>query len=234
MWYLEPLLCTNVHGSKFEIGLDYEICWFYWRFLHAMLPDDLPMFSYLPRGFFFNMQSITGKRTGVLSVKKLCYGKVVVPHLWFERLMKALLKMGFVLSSYDICFLLKKDMMIVAYVDDDCGISASDPSMLDQLINDLWASQRIWSRTWRWLWNLPWCWDPQEASWWPLLLLIHCKKVSSRKSLKLPRWPAAAPTMFLPPQLPSAKTKLAKTGSIVVGISPISWFSLQLHSESQI
>ena len=40
-------------------------------FLHAKLPDEIPMYAYLPRGFFSNMRSITGERT-ILKMKKSC------------------------------------------------------------------------------------------------------------------------------------------------------------------
>ena len=104
-------------------------------FLHASLPDNLDMYVHLPRGFFSNMRSITGERT-VLKMKKSCYGSTIAPRLWFEHLMSALLDMGFKPSSYDKCFLIKEDMLLVVYVD-DCGISTDDPSKIDKLIEDL-------------------------------------------------------------------------------------------------
>ena len=49
-------------------------------FLHAKLPEHIPMFVHLPRGFYSNMRSITGERT-ILNMKKSCYGSKVAPCL---------------------------------------------------------------------------------------------------------------------------------------------------------
>ena len=50
--------------------------------------------------------------------------------------MKAFTELGFESSSYDKCFLIRKDMMIVVYVD-DCGISTDDPKKVDILVEQL-------------------------------------------------------------------------------------------------
>ncbi|CAJ1945013.1 unnamed protein product [Cylindrotheca closterium] len=50
--------------------------------------------------------------------------------------MKAFHELGFESSSYDKCFLIRKDMMIVVYVD-DCGISTDKPEKIDELVNQL-------------------------------------------------------------------------------------------------
>ncbi|CAJ1949055.1 unnamed protein product [Cylindrotheca closterium] len=104
-------------------------------FLHAPLPKELPMFAHLPRGFYSNMRSITGERT-VLNLQKSCYGTTVAPRLWFEHVMKAFKELGFESSPYDKCFLIRKDMMIVVYVD-DCGISCDKPEKIDELVQQL-------------------------------------------------------------------------------------------------
>ena len=104
-------------------------------FLHAKLPDNLPMFAHLPRGFYSNMKSITGERT-VLRLRKSIYGTTVAPRLWFEHVMRAFHDLGFTSSAYDQCFLIRSDMMIVVYCD-DCGISTDDPSKIDTLVHQL-------------------------------------------------------------------------------------------------
>ncbi|CAJ1928508.1 unnamed protein product [Cylindrotheca closterium] len=93
------------------------------------------MFAHLPRGFYSNMRSITGERT-VLHLKKSAYGTTIAPRLWYKHLMKAFHELGFESSSYDKCFLIRKDMMIVVYVD-DCGISTDKPEKIDELVNQL-------------------------------------------------------------------------------------------------
>ncbi|CAJ1962760.1 unnamed protein product [Cylindrotheca closterium] len=50
--------------------------------------------------------------------------------------MKAFHELGFESSSYNKCFLIRKDMMIVVYVD-DCGISTDKPEKIDALVNQL-------------------------------------------------------------------------------------------------
>lgn len=63
----------------------------------------------------------------------------MAPRLWFEYLMKALLELDFKPSSYDKCFLINKDdMLMVVYVD-DCGILTNNPKKVDTLIADLRA-----------------------------------------------------------------------------------------------
>eukprot|EP00980_Cylindrotheca_fusiformis_P005885 scaffold1235_cov177-Cylindrotheca_fusiformis.AAC.1 len=104
-------------------------------FLHAPLPEDLPMFAYLPRGFHSAMSSITGQRI-VLKLKRSLYGTVCAPKLWHDFCMAAFFDMGFVPSSYDRCFLIRKDMLIVVYVD-DCGISSDDPEKILALVDEL-------------------------------------------------------------------------------------------------
>ena len=106
-------------------------------FLHAKLPEHLSIFAHLPRGFYSNMRSITGERT-VLQLKKSQYGTSVAPRLWMDHLMAAFKELGFKSSSYDKCFLIREDMMIVVYVD-DCGISTDKPEKVDELVAQLRA-----------------------------------------------------------------------------------------------
>jgi len=81
------------------------------------------------------MRSITGERT-VLKLQKSIYGTVVAPKLWFEHVMRGFRELGFEPSAYDPCFLIRKDMMVVVYVD-DCGVAADDPKKIDELVRQL-------------------------------------------------------------------------------------------------
>lgn len=98
-------------------------------FLHAVLKD--PIWIHLPRGY------ISTKGPGTcLRLKKSLYGSSTSPKLWFECISEALIKLGFKQTKYDPCFFYKSDMMIVLYVD-DAGISAKDPKLIDELIEQL-------------------------------------------------------------------------------------------------
>jgi len=56
-------------------------------FLMAELPNSMPTWLHLPRGF----QSTAGEWT-CLKLKKSAYGLCAVPKLWGEHLLKALLE----------------------------------------------------------------------------------------------------------------------------------------------
>jgi Reverse transcriptase (RNA-dependent DNA polymerase) len=65
------------------------------------------------------------------------YGLAEAPRLWFLHLFDALVnKLSFVQSKLDPCLLLKKDMMMIVFVD-DCGIAYKNRSEFNKLLKDL-------------------------------------------------------------------------------------------------
>jgi Reverse transcriptase (RNA-dependent DNA polymerase) len=99
-------------------------------FVQALL--DEPTWIHLPRGF----QASEGGRK-CLRLKKSLYGLAAAPRLWYLHLFDALInKLGFVQSKLDRCLLMKKDMMMIVFVD-DCGIAYKNKSDFDKLIADL-------------------------------------------------------------------------------------------------
>ena len=66
-------------------------------------------------------------------MKKSLYGLRIAPKMWAQTISKALLELGFVTSPFDACFFLRRDMMIVLYVD-DAGIAAANMKTIDKLI----------------------------------------------------------------------------------------------------
>lgn len=98
-------------------------------FLHAYL--DEPLWVQLPRGF----RSALG-RHACLELKRSCYGTSFAPKLWFDLLLSALLEDGFTQSQFDPCFLFKREMLLVLYVD-DTGIAAKHEADVTALIQRL-------------------------------------------------------------------------------------------------
>ena len=106
-------------------------------FVQAKLPDDMPVFAHLPRGFRSMIETQTGARAA-LRMKKSIYGMAVAPRLWHEHLVKGLKKLGFQQSKHDNCLFFKKDHLLVVYVD-DCGLSCRIPSDVDKFVSQLRA-----------------------------------------------------------------------------------------------
>ena len=100
-------------------------------FIQASLP--YPVWIHLPRGFGTNAPS--GRRL-CLRLKKTVYGQKESPKLWYEHLYKALKSEGFHQCLHDPCLLLKKNMLMVTFVD-DCGIAYLHEKDVETLITNL-------------------------------------------------------------------------------------------------
>jgi hypothetical protein len=100
-------------------------------FVQATLEE--PVWIHLPRGF---NSSRTGPGKTCLRLCRSLYGLSVAPKLWYEHLFAFFLADGFQQSEYDKCLLFKKDMLIIAYVDDS-GIASVRKSDVDDLIKRL-------------------------------------------------------------------------------------------------
>lgn len=98
-------------------------------FVQAAL--ETPVWIHLPRGFRSTMNGKT-----CLRLKKSLYGLSVAPRLWHEHLLAALIAEGFVQSENDPCLFMKKDMLIVLFVD-DAGIAVKNKDDIDVLIQNL-------------------------------------------------------------------------------------------------
>ena len=98
-------------------------------FLHAKL--DEPIWIHLPRGYRSTRRGKT-----CLRLKKSLYGTRFAPKLFYLCILEALIKLGFVQSKMDPCFLMKKDIMLVIYVD-DLLISAKSQALIDELLQAL-------------------------------------------------------------------------------------------------
>ena len=88
-------------------------------------------FIHPPRGF-----RTKSKQKSCLRLKKSIYGLSVAPRLWHQHLWKALEKLGLKQSKHDHCLLLRKDLIVICYVD-DLGIQAPTQLIVDELIKQL-------------------------------------------------------------------------------------------------
>ena len=84
-----------------------------------------------PRGLSFK-----DKSDKVLHLIKSLYGLKQAPKTFYEKLKRGLEQRGFVASTMDPCLFMKKDMMVVIYVDDTI-IAGPDPNAIEHLIKDL-------------------------------------------------------------------------------------------------
>ena len=67
-----------------------------------------------------------------MKLKKSLYGLAIAPRLWYQHSSAALIKEGFKQSQFDPCLWIKKDIMLVQYVD-DLGIGAKNKALVDEL-----------------------------------------------------------------------------------------------------
>ena len=97
--------------------------------MQASLPS--PIWVHLPRGF----RSLRPTKT-CLRLKKSQYGLTVAPRLWYQKLIAALLDMGYKQSKQDPCLLFKDNSLLVVYVD-DLGVAAPSSEIIDKFVSDL-------------------------------------------------------------------------------------------------
>ena len=117
------------------LGWDTSNIDFSQAFVQAALA--VPVWIHLPRGFHDDSTTPGPKRC--LKLLKSLYGLSEAPRLWYLHLFNALINdLGFTQSTIDPCLLLKRDMMIVIFVD-DCAISYKHQKDYDGLVADLQA-----------------------------------------------------------------------------------------------
>ena len=102
-------------------------------YTNAFAQADLEEQVYIepPKGLRFK-----DKMDKVLHLVKSLYGLKQAPKTFFEKLKKGLEQRGFVASTMDPCLFMKKNMMVVVYVDDTI-IAGPDPDAIERLIKDL-------------------------------------------------------------------------------------------------
>jgi hypothetical protein len=113
-------------------GLETQALDFVLAFPQADL--DVPVFMKLPPGI--DVGKDAQKDAYVISLKSSLYGLKQSSANWYECLKKGLERRGFTESKSDPCVFLKKDMIILTYVD-DCILISNKKEMLDQFIHSL-------------------------------------------------------------------------------------------------
>jgi len=110
-------------------------------FPQALLED--PVFMRVPQGWFVKNGKLTQHQNPkhnnllhYLKRKRNLYGCKQVAWNWFKHLTTGLLKQGFIQSKTDSCLFLRKDCILVVYVD-DCLIIAKEDWIIDELIHQL-------------------------------------------------------------------------------------------------
>ena len=104
-----------------------------WANAFVQTPLKQPEFVGLPTGY----KSRLGPNT-CLRLKQSLYGSVLAPKRWYEYLREALLDIGLKECDNDKCMFIKKDLIMVLYVD-DAGIAAPTWKIIDDFVAQLKA-----------------------------------------------------------------------------------------------
>ena len=124
-WSTVRLLLTMILSNEWTTKqVDYTNA-----FAQATLEEQV--YIEKPRGLSFK-----DKSDKVLHLIKSLYGLKQAPKTFYEKLKRGLEQRGFVASTMDPCLFMKKNMMVVIYVDDTI-IAGPDPNAIEHLIKDL-------------------------------------------------------------------------------------------------
>jgi hypothetical protein len=114
---------------------------------YTQAPIDCEIYMCVPAQFIvnasgeleFSLHPTTGNSTEhVLLLTKNLYGLRQAGNNWFDKLKDSLLARGFQQSSIDPCLFIRKDLILVVYVD-DCLLFAKDDATLEKMILSLQA-----------------------------------------------------------------------------------------------
>ena len=100
-------------------------------------PLDVDVFMELPYGFAVDGITDDGSKGYVLKLNKSLYGLKQAAYNWFEMLSKGLRDRGFKASETDPCVFLRKDCIVLCYVDDCILISKKNSKVADDLVHSL-------------------------------------------------------------------------------------------------
>ena len=116
------LLILSLQHDLTTVSIDFKNA-----FVQSSLPE--PIFVEFPQGYG------RGARDKVLKVSKSLYGDRRAPQLWYNHLKSHLesKELGFTVSATDHCMFLRKDCILVYYVDDAILIS-KDPAVVDDVL----------------------------------------------------------------------------------------------------
>ena len=112
-------------------GLDSKSIDFVLAFPQADL--DVDIWMELPIGFMVDGSPTEGRREHVLKLQKSLYGLKQSSLNWFQKLKEGLMARDFAPSAIDPCLYMKKDMIVLTYVD-DCIIVALSMDAIDAFV----------------------------------------------------------------------------------------------------
>ena len=119
------LALTQIHGLESR-SVDFVLA-----FPQADL--DIDVYMELPMGFVHDEAT---RKSYVLKLNKNLYGLKQAAYNWFEHLKSGLIDRDFKQSDSDCCLFIKKDAILLVYVD-DCIIFARKKSIIDEIILSL-------------------------------------------------------------------------------------------------
>ena len=115
-------------------GLDTRAINFVLAFLQAKL--DVPVYMYIPAGMQLSGILSESHQMYILKLEKSLYGLKQASANWYDMLKKALEDIQFCKSAADPCVFIKKDMIVLVYVD-DCILLSTKDSIINDFIKSL-------------------------------------------------------------------------------------------------
>jgi len=111
---------------------------------YTQAPVDCEIYMHIPAQFIvengtltFTSEPISGNSdVYVLLISKNLYGLKQAGNNWFDKLRDSLISRGFRQSSIDPCLFIRKDLILIVYVD-DCLLFAKSDVLLDSFVNSL-------------------------------------------------------------------------------------------------
>ena len=111
---------------------------------YTQAPLDCELYMNIPPGFIvkngtleFSSSSTKGSHEDyILRLNKNVYGLKQAGNNWFVELRGSLLALGFAQSAHDPCLFIRKDCLVIVYVD-DCLFFTKTDTIIDKLIKQL-------------------------------------------------------------------------------------------------
>jgi len=111
---------------------------------YTQAPVDCEVYMHIPAQFIVHNNTLEfssaptpgNSEVYVLLISKNLYGLRQAGNNWFDKLRDSLLSRGFSQSSIDPCLFIRKDIILIVYVD-DCLLFAKNEAILDSFISSL-------------------------------------------------------------------------------------------------
>ena len=111
-----------------SILLQWETCTIDFSNTFIQATREKPIYLHVPRGFRPSRQGY------ILKLIRSLYGAKDAPKMWIELLFTAFRKFGLTQSKIDLCLWMKKDLLLICFVD-DCGLCFQNVNVLNEFLS---------------------------------------------------------------------------------------------------